>query len=306
MKKRLNSRVTERAGQVRARLKRCARNVHMVLRRARRRAAQLWRSLLVSLRRGRALLWHRLYYVRYRFLVLVARHGASATVILLLLLMGISALWIPALQDGLEPLFPTEERLQGLRSLLVTLGGALLGAVAIVSSLVLFSMQVNVERMPHGLFRRLSADRRLLGAFAATFLLALFIAALSLMPDTRRIGAAVFSACWATTLILILFLYGYRRALVLINPLRQLGFVVAKARREFRAWVRRAKRATPLLTRPMPPSRERNDPFADKHDLARVAYFQANPGWTEGSKQAVRYAISFARRELSRNLGDDV
>ena len=253
------------------------------------------RPLLESLDRRRALLWHRAYYGHHRVLIRIARHGASAAPVLLLLLIGITAFGIPLLQGSLESLFATQERLQGLRSLFVTLGGALLGAAAIVCSLVLFSMQVNVERMPHGLFRRLSADRRLLGAFAAAFLLAVFIAALSLIPDARLIGAAVFGGCWATALILVLFLYGYRRALVLVNPLHQLGVVVATTRREFRVWVRRAKRAAPLFADPPSPG-GRNNPFAPKHDLVRVAYFQANAGWTGSAKQAVRYAVSFARR----------
>src|SRR5262245_58061172 len=58
----------------------------------------------------------------------------------------------------------TEGRLESLRALLLALGAALIGAAAIVSSLVLFAMQVNVERMPHALFRRLSPDVRLLAA----------------------------------------------------------------------------------------------------------------------------------------------
>jgi hypothetical protein len=197
-----------------------------------------------ALRRRRALLWHRVYYARYRILIWIARHGAIAAAILLLVLVTISAFWTPVLQDSLDPLFATEGRVQGLRSLFQTLGGALLGATAIVSSLVLFSMQVNVERMPHGLFRRLNADHCLLTAFAAAFLLAVFVAALSLIPDKRLIGAATLGAFWATALILFLFLSGYRRALILINPLRQLDIVVARTRREFRVWVRRAKRAS--------------------------------------------------------------
>jgi hypothetical protein len=168
-------------------------------------------------------------------------------------------------------LLASEARLQELRSLFLTLGGALLGATAIVSSLVLFSMQVNVERMPHGLFRRLSADRRLLTAFALAFLLAVLVATLSLVSDARLIGAATFGAFWATALILILFLYGYQRALVLINPIRQLNMVVASTRREFRAWARRAKRAAPLFADPDPSGGVRNDPSQPKLDLARAA-----------------------------------
>jgi hypothetical protein len=219
-----------------------------------------------------------------------------AMAILLIVLIGGTALFIPVLQVVLKPVFATDELLQALRTLFVILGGALLGATAIVSSLVLFSMQVNVERMPHGLFQKLSADRRLLSAFAAAFLLALFVAALSLIPDTRLIGVVAFGASWAIALILMLFLYGYRHALVLISPVRQLGIVVQGTRREFRVWVRRANRAAPLLETRSPSPEKHKDPFAPTHDMARLAYLQANAHWTAGARQAVGYAISLARR----------
>lgn len=281
--------------KIRLRLEKSRRVTRVALWRTRRWSKRVSRFALKTLRMRRALLWHRVYYLRHRLLIWIARRGAVAAPILLLSVIVISAFWISKLTDGLQSAFPTEERLQILRSLFLAIGGALLGATAIVSSLVLFSMQVNVERMPHGLFRRLSADRRLLSAFAAAFLLAILIATLSVVPDRTWIGVATFGAAWATALVLILFLYAYRRALVLINPLRQLGIVVSRTRREFQAWVRRANRAAPLLADSSPPSRP-NDPFAPKHDLTRVAYFQANAYWTDGAKQAVRYAISFARR----------
>lgn len=228
----------------------------LALRRVRKRGGLRFRGLLESLRRRQALLWLRLYRFRLFIQLQIAQHGASARLVLLITLVSAGALLIPFLQRSLATFFTTEQRLQDLRTLFVTVGGALLGGAAIVSSLVLFAMQVNVERMPHGLFRRISTDRRLLCAFAATFLLALLVASLSLLPDPSLMGAAVYAACWSAALILVLFLYVYRRALTLINPLRQLGFVVTGTRREFRAWVRRANRATPLLaSQPRKPAR---------------------------------------------------
>lgn len=254
------------------------------------------RRASAELARRKAMLWQRLYVTRYRCLVWQQRHGPVAAAIVVLVFIGISAFWIPSLQGLLERDFATEARLGLLRSLFLTLGGALIGAAAIVSSLVLFAMQVNIERMPHGLFRRLSADQRLLSAFAATFLLAVAITSLSLVPGPQRVGVTVFSAFWGTAIVLALFLYGYQRALILVNPERQLGLVVRRTRRELRAWARRAKRAEPLLLdgqRPRPPQ---TDPHSPQHDLTRTAYFQANPGWTEGALQGVRHAVSFARR----------
>jgi hypothetical protein len=210
-----------------------------------------------------------------------------------LLLVGGGGFGIPALQKWLESHFATEAQLGLLRSLFLTLGGALIGATAIVSSLVLFAMQVNIERMPHGLFRRLSADPRLLSAFATTFLLAVAITCLSVLPGREWIGSAVYGAFWATAAIVILFLYSYRRALVLVNPVRQLELVVRRSRRELRIWLRRAKRAEPLLSTGQLESDNREAP---RQNLARLRFFQMNPGWTEGALQGIRYAVSFAHR----------
>jgi hypothetical protein len=96
---------------------------------------------------------------------------------MLILLLGLTVYLLPHLHAPLTTYYDDAERLASLRSLLQALGGALLGAAAIVSSLVLFAMQVNVERMPYGLFRELGSDRKLLSAFAVTFVLALGVAA---------------------------------------------------------------------------------------------------------------------------------
>ena len=69
------------------------------------------------------------------------------------------------------------ERFTLLRNLLATTGGALVGATAIGFSVVMIAVQLNFARMPHGLFRKLSSDIRLLGTFAATFLLAIGVSA---------------------------------------------------------------------------------------------------------------------------------
>jgi hypothetical protein len=66
-----------------------------------------------ALRRSRALLWHRVYIARSRVLFRITRHRAIVAAIPLLI--AVSTFWIPALQCSLEPMFATEERLQGLR-----------------------------------------------------------------------------------------------------------------------------------------------------------------------------------------------
>jgi len=117
-----------------------------------------------------------------------------------------------------------------------------------------------------------------------------------MFPDARWAGVATLGAGWAVVLILLLFLYGYRRALGLINPIQQIRLLVEDAQREFRVWVRRAKRAAPLFASETASATGQGGSVGTTHDVPRLAYFQSNPHWTEGAKQAVRYAISLARR----------
>ena len=159
-----------------------------------------------------------------------------------MLLVSASAYLSPTLQPTLEAHFPTEEAVRTVQSLILNTGSALIGAAAIVTSLVLFAMQVNVERMPHGLFRRLSEDRKLLGAFTVAFVLAIGVAALSTVAEQAKLAVVLVSSGWAIFLILGLFLYAYRRALRLINPLEQLQILLDDTRKELRRRARRAER----------------------------------------------------------------
>ena len=223
------------------------------------------------------------------------RYAAILISAVLVLLVLASFYVLPYLQAALEVRYATEDAFHGLQRLLLNVGTALIGAAAIVTSLVLFAMQVNIERMPHGLFRRLSTDRRLLGAFGGAFLLAIGIATLSTVPEQDWQAYFVLSAAWAVLLILLLFLYAYRRALVLINPLQQLAILLQDTRNNLRIWDRRARRAMPLLE---PEETEAADPSPDDptHDLARIAFFRINSRWTDEAAQGVQHAMSFARR----------
>ena len=242
-----------------------------------------------------AAFWQYTYRAQHQFGVWKLRYGSIAFYALLLLLVSASAYLPSDLQNVLADYYSTEHAIEGLRSLILNVGSALIGAAAIVTSLVLFAMQVNIERMPHGLFRRLSADRKLLGAFALAFLLAIGVATLSTFVDQARLAQVVLAASWAVAFILISFMYAYRRALVLINPLQQLGILIQDTRKELRTWARRAQRAMPLLERDESASAT-SSPSDSTHDLARTAFFQINNRWTDGTKRAVRHAMSFARR----------
>ena len=158
----------------------------------------------------------------------------------------------------------------------------------------MFAMQINVDRMPHGLFFKFSTDIRLMLAFAATFLLAVAIAASSLLPIDAHKAEIILAAFWGTVLIVILVVYAYRRALFLINPIKQLTLVLDEAVSSLRMWERRADRARPLFS--VEDDKSDNSEFGNKQDMPLVAFYQANPNWDRDARRAIDDAISFSRR----------
>ncbi|WP_148221490.1 DUF2254 domain-containing protein [Bradyrhizobium sp. BTAi1] len=239
-----------------------------------------------------AILDQRLLRFRYNVQSKVERHSRVVVVAALGLAVILSFLLAPVIQKSTGDYF-NPERFAALRSLLATIGGALVGATAIGFSIVMIAVQLNFARMPHGLFRRLSADPRLLSAFASTFILAIVISALSIVPDSSWAIVALVAASWGTLLILILFLYGYWRALDLINPAVQLRLLVDDARTDLKRWARRAERMAPLVNFS---GKDGSEDSRSTHDLPRLAFFRANPQWTVTARRAVAHAISFARR----------
>lgn len=199
------------------------------------------------------------------------------------------------LNSFIEPYFSDESAIDGLQTLFVSLGGALIGATAIAFSLIMFAMQVNVERMPHGLFRKFSSDSRLLASFGVTFTLAIAITILSLIPDKDWVTFSVLVAGWCVVLIVLFLLIAYRRALSLISPTQQLTILLSDTKRNLEIWAKAAKRTTPLLEKQSHEDVEVNDQYSN-HIMGRVAYFKLHPGWTIVAKRSVAHCISFSRR----------
>src|SRR5258708_16655848 len=170
--------------------------------------------------------------IRYGLQTRLARHGRVAIGATIIAFILVGFVFAHVFQTAVDAYF-NPERFSSLRNLLATSGGALVGATASGFSVVMIAVQLNFARMPHGLFRTLSSDFTLLGTFGATFLLAIGVSALSLVPDASWSALASIGAIWASLLILILFFYGYRRALDLINPVVQLRLIVANAQKDY-------------------------------------------------------------------------
>jgi hypothetical protein len=244
-----------------------------------------------------ALLWQKFYQARYYLINCNIRHKYIIFLAVIILVIAISGNSFHFLRNWLEKNGMVPNSFGDFRSLFLQLGSALIAATVIAFSLIMFAMQVNVERMPHGLFRKFSTDIRLIASFLGTFLLAIFIACASLIPDDISwVAAAILGSALGVILIFVLVWNAYRRALVLINPIEQLRLLINDTQRDLRIWVRRAKRAAPLFKEARSGLDEKPESALTTHDYSRLAYFQANPQWTTEAQRAINYAISFVRR----------
>ena len=201
---------------------------------------------------------------------------------------------IPCFEEPVNKYLSDIKVISNLKSLFLGVGGALISASAIAFSLVMFAMQVNVEKMPYGLFKKFSSDVRLLGAFFTTVSLSILIALFSLVPSSEFNTYIVVSAMWSVLFIFLMFLYAYRRALKLISPTYQLVLVVKDVKKYLNSWEKAARRASPLINI--------DKDTSSKHDLARVTYFNSYPNWTQPIKQGIIYCNTYARRYAE--LGD--
>lgn len=178
------------------------------------------------------------------------------------------------------------------QSLLVGVGCALIGATAIVASLLLFSLQVNVERLPHGMFRRLNSDRALLLSFMASTVVSILIAATSLVSVRQFAPTAFIVLTFGTALVLRLLLFSYRRMLTLVSPVQQMLILVSSVASEFATWDRRARWFAPLQK--LPTHDGGGQPPANSFDFKRAAFFQRYQGWDATSRTLLKDIEAFS------------
>ncbi len=187
---------------------------------------------------------------------------------------------------------PTHEVYQAFQSLLVGVGSALIGATAIVASLLLFSLQVNVERLPHGMFRRLNSDRALLLSFVASIATSILIAVTSLVSVRQFAPTGFIILVFGTALILRMMLFSYRRMLTLVSPVQQMLILVTSVANEFVKWDRRARWFAPLQK--LPDHDDGQPPPTNSIDFKRAAFFQYNQGWDAPARNLLKDIEAFA------------
>ena len=95
--------------------------------------------------RGIATMWKYAYRTQYRIVNWKLRYGPYAIATTLLLLLATTFYLSPRLQDVLAAQFPLPQHIEELRALVLGVGSALLGAAAIVTSLVLFEAALDAR-----------------------------------------------------------------------------------------------------------------------------------------------------------------
>lgn len=196
------------------------------------------------------------------------------------------------LQDALADLLH-DAGAEAVRDYIGGVGLGMVGATAIAASFIVFALQVNVERLPHGLFRKFSVDARLLWSVAASLLLAIGGTALSLVTDDDYLAAAVLCGGLGLATILRLLFYAYRRSLRLIDPGEQIGILTSELVRWLRRWGLQVDMLAGLVELPDNGIRGRPE---SRTDFKRLAVFQANPHWTEPVQATVGYLAAYAQR----------
>ncbi|MEP8851752.1 hypothetical protein ABKU49_18945 [Enterobacter hormaechei] len=220
----------------------------------------------------------------------------------IILLLFFSSLFLMPYKQSFELYFDDVNLLSSLRTLLGGIGAALIGATAIVFSLIVFSMQTNIERMPHGLFKKFGSDLLLLGSFLGSFVIAILVASMSLIPNNKLAVYAIFLCVWGVLAVLILFLYAYRRALKLINPITQLTLMYNSVRKDLVKWDRLATRAKDIMVN-NDAEQSKNEKTNERLlDTKRFIFLKDNHGWEKTAVQAINYCISYAKRYAE--LGD--
>jgi hypothetical protein len=130
----------------------------------------------------------------------------------------------------MEPIFKCyfieESAFKDLKTFLVTISAGLVGLTAIIFTLIIFSMQTNLEKLPFGLFKNFSSDKKLMFYLGMMLTLSILIGILSLVQDSCFSGW-IFNIFLVSIVSIYFFIYlSFKRGLKLINPLEQLNMII--------------------------------------------------------------------------------
>lgn len=221
------------------------------------------------------------------------RHGAVpiAAAIAAFVYFGLS-FWF---QDWFAPIVTRLIKEDALRTLALTLGAAVFGITAIFGSVVLAATQINIERLPHSLFKSVSRRRSLILVSVVSVFVAALLMALSVIElDHYEYVATVM-------LVAALIATGglFRRALVsldsLIDPFQQAKEAAEIGRKTLQMWSGWASLFERTKLSSLPRTSERSSNTKGIFLVARFTFFTHQKSWIWRPVQCIRYLSHLAR-----------
>lgn len=245
--------------------------------------------------------WHYLLWSKYYTQACILKYRWKVLWLGIIFLISLNFAFLSNVEPLVSAYFPNQNSIDNLSTVLTTLGGSLIGAAFIAFSLIMFSMQVNIERMPHGLFFRFGKDVFILLMFVVTLVSGIAVCFSStLLHDPANLAGSISLAFWGTITIITFVIQAYERTLFLINPAKQLNTLLESVERDLKSWERRAEMARPLLKGGDSEEQEEATSFMSTHDIEKSVYMQLNPHGKQAAQNAIDHAFSFARRYAER------
>jgi len=175
---------------------------------------------------------------------------------------------------------PDTQTIKALNSLFLGIGSAFISATAIIFSIIIVTLQINNEKLPYGIFKKVSKDIKLFSSFIIAVILSILIAVCSLISNMSIIFYVIPISIIFILLILYSFIYSYRRALKLINPIYQLEKIVKSVKED-------------LLSLDKALNKDNN--------IAKYDYFKQHPNWIDSVIQGIIYCNAYSKSLIKQN-----
>ncbi len=222
--------------------------------------------------------------------------GVFTYVILSSVIMATGVNFSSDIQQFIEKQYIKPDSIERYFNIFSTLGGALAGASLLMFSLILFAIQVNVEKLPHKIFKHVGFDHKLIYAFLISFVLATIVIILSALPDNKFMALIGIFGLYATSMIIICFIWSYKRMLYLISPTDQLDAIISDAHKYGKKWQKYAENFMLLANHFKPSNKTPNgiDPIRQK-------FLVHNEYWSDELQNTVDNVAAIAKRLAESN-----
>lgn len=237
---------------------------------------------------NKAKYWQTYYTFKNRLAELKASKNypiiSNTSIIFLCFSIGISILFKS--QDQFLSIFFEREIFLQFKSILVGIGGSLIGATSIAFTFLIFSLQNNLDKLPHGLFRKAGVDSKLIFYYLVSVILAISICFISLFPDYRYVMIMLSMLFLSVSTILIMFILAYKRTLLIVNPVFHIGSILTGVVKNHRMWEKAFSRSKALIEINEVPS---------THNYQKIKYMSLFPNWSKPTIDGIKHSILLAR-----------